>query len=187
MTDPTDLDLEDSSLSRIASLAEACTACELYEEATQVVFGVDPQRSSIMLLGEQPGDRKDRAGQPFVGPAGEMLDDALGAAGIARDDVYVTNVVKHFRFEVRGKKRLHKTPTRRHVAACRPWLQAELARVQPDVIVALGGSAAQSLLERSFRGPLRSWSPDRVGRCAGGPHDPPVVRAQVVGRQETKR
>lgn len=151
MTDPADLELEDLSLSRIATLAESCTACELYEEATQVVFGDGPQGASIMLVGEQPGDQEDRSGQPFVGPAGEMLDDALGAAGIDRDDVYITNVVKHFRFDVRGKKRLHKKPTRRHVGACRPWLQAELARVQPDVIVALGGSAAQSLLERSIR------------------------------------
>ena len=151
MTDPVDLDLVDLSLSRIASLAESCTACELYEGATQVVFGDGPQRASIMLLGEQPGDREDRAGQPFVGPAGEMLDDALGAAGIDRDAVYITNVVKHFRFDVRGKKRLHKTPTRRHVSACRPWLEAELAKVRPDVIVAMGGSAAQSLLERSIR------------------------------------
>jgi len=151
MTDPGQLDLESMSLERLANLAEGCTGCELYQKATHVVFGDGPVDASIMLLGEQPGDREDRAGEPFVGPAGEMLDAALTQAGIEREDVYITNVVKHFRFEERGKRRLHKKPLRRHVKACRPWLDAELAHVQPDVVVALGGSAARSVLERSIR------------------------------------
>lgn len=151
MTDPAELDLESMSLEQMADLAEGCTACELYEQATRVVFGDGPVGASIALLGEQPGDREDRAGEPFVGPAGEMLDAALTQAGIEREEVYITNVVKHFRFEERGQRRLHEKPLRRHVNACRPWLNAELAHVQPDVIVALGGSAAQSVLGRSIR------------------------------------
>lgn len=151
MSDPAELDLQSMSLSRLAALAETCTACDLYRAATQVVFGDGAETASILLLGEQPGDQEDRVGEPFAGPAGEMLDDALIEAGIDRDDVYITNVVKHFRFEEKGKRRLHKKPTRRHVSACRPWLDAEIARVQPDVIVTLGGSAAQAILERNVR------------------------------------
>jgi DNA polymerase len=146
MTDPAELELDGIDLSRIATLAGTCTACELFREATQVVFGDGPETASILLLGEQPGDQEDLASDPFVGPAGELLDEALAEAGISRDEVYVTNVVKHFRFEERGKRRLHKKPTRRHVSACRPWLDAELARTEPDVVVALGGSAAESIL-----------------------------------------
>ncbi|HEX6222366.1 MAG TPA: UdgX family uracil-DNA binding protein [Acidimicrobiia bacterium] len=151
MSDPSELDLAGLSLSRIASLAEGCTACELYEDATQVVFGDGPQSASLMLLGEQPGDQEDRAGEPFVGPAGDLLDAALIEAGVDRGEVYITNAVKHFRFEEKGKRRLHKKPTHRHVSACRPWLEAELAKVGPEVIVTLGASAAQSILGRSVR------------------------------------
>jgi uracil-DNA glycosylase len=118
----------------------------LYEAATQVVFGHGPQKADLMLLGEQPGDVEDREGEPFVGPAGQQLDRALGEAGIERSAVYVTNVVKHFRFEERGKRRLHKKPASRHVAACRPWLDLELEKVDPAVVVSLGGSAAGAIL-----------------------------------------
>lgn len=149
MPDPEDIDLDELPLDEIARAAETCTACELYGPANQVVFGEGPEFARIMLLGEQPGDIEDRAGEPFVGPAGGVLDSVLEEAGIDRDDVYVTNVVKHFRFRVSGKKRIHQTPTRRHVEACRPWLDAELAKIRPRVIVTLGASAAKSLLGRT--------------------------------------
>lgn len=151
MSSPSDLKLDRLSLSDLARAAESCTGCELYRAATQVVFGDGPRSASLMLLGEQPGDQEDLAGEPFVGPAGGLLDRALREAGIDRSDVYVTNVVKHFRFEERGKKRLHKKPTRGQIEACRPWLDAELERVDPAVIVCLGGSAAQALLGSTVR------------------------------------
>jgi len=146
MASPRDDDLDRLSLRQVAARAATCTACELYESATQVVFGEGPSKAPIMLLGEQPGDQEDREGQPFVGPSGRELDRAIDEAGIDRSDVYVTNVVKHFRFEMRGKRRLHNKPTRRHIEACRPWLNTELAKVDPAVIVCLGSSAAQALL-----------------------------------------
>jgi uracil-DNA glycosylase len=151
MISPLDLKVGSLSLGQIGDAAGSCTACELYQDATQVVFGVGPQSGSMMIVGEQPGDREDRAGEPFVGPAGRELDRALEKAEIDRAGVYVTNVVKHFRFEERGKKRLHKKPTRGHVEACRPWFEAELAKVEPHVIVCLGGSAAQALLGSGVR------------------------------------
>lgn len=138
-------------LADIAQEASRCTACELHLHANQTVFGAGALRAPLMLLGEQPGDREDLAGLPFVGPAGRELDRALQAASIERSDVYITNVVKHFRFEQRGKKRLHKKPTRAHIAACRPWLDAEIEKVDPGVIVCLGGSAAQALLGSDIR------------------------------------
>jgi uracil-DNA glycosylase len=134
------------SLQQARAAAESCTACELYKAATQVVFGEGAQKAGLMLLGEQPGDAEDREGEPFVGPAGQQLDRALKEADIERATVYVTNVVKHFRFEERGKKRLHKKPASRHVAACRPWLDLELEKVDPAVVVCLGGSAAEAIL-----------------------------------------
>jgi uracil-DNA glycosylase family protein len=139
------------TLEEAREAAEACTACELYEAATQVVFGAGSAAASLMLLGEQPGDIEDREGEPFVGPAGRQLDLALGEAGIERSAVYVTNVVKHFRFEERGKKRLHKKPARRHVEACRPWLDVEIRQVDPAVVVCLGGSAAEAILGHDVR------------------------------------
>lgn len=141
----------DLSLPELAARAERCTACDLYLDANQVVFGEGPAPSPLMLLGEQPGDQEDLEGEPFVGPSGRELDRALEAAGIDRAAVYVTNVVKHFRHEQRGKKRLHKKPTRTQVMACRPWLLAELERVDPAVIVCLGASAAQALLGPEIR------------------------------------
>lgn len=151
MTQPDELAIEQLSLGQIAGEAAECTACELYRNATQTVFGEGPTSAKLMLLGEQPGDREDIEGEPFVGPSGKQLDKALDAADIARSEVYITNVVKHFRFEERGKRRLHKKPTRQHIMACRPWLEAELAKVQPGAIVCLGGSAAQSLLGSDIR------------------------------------
>ena len=126
----------------------ACRACELYARATQVVPGVGPRRARLMLVGEQPGDREDLAGSPFVGPAGRLLDEVLAEVGIDRASVFLTNVVKHFRWRptAGGKQRLHERPAQRHIAACRPWLEAELALVQPEALVALGAVATDALL-----------------------------------------
>jgi DNA polymerase len=142
---------EGTSLEELARAAEICTACELYREATQVVFGIGPKSAPLMLIGEQPGDAEDQEGKPFVGPAGSVLADALEAAGIRSEDVYLTNVVKHFRWKPKGKRRLHQSPATRHVRACLPWLEAELAMVGPRVLVCLGAIASQALLGRSFR------------------------------------
>lgn len=131
--------------------AEGCQACDLWRNATQTVFGEGRAGAPLMLVGEQPGDREDLAGHPFVGPAGRVLDEALEEAGIARDDAYVTNAVKHFKWTARGKRRIHGKPNRQEVTACRPWLDAELAAVDPQVVVALGATAAQALLGPSFR------------------------------------
>ena len=139
------------NLSALRKAAAKCKGCELYKNATQTVFGEGPRRARMILLGEVPGDEEDRQGKPFVGPAGRLLDDSLDEAGISRDDVYVTNVVKHFHWERRGKRRLHKKPTSRQIEACRPWLHAEILVIQPDVIVCLGAPAAQSMLGRDFR------------------------------------
>jgi uracil-DNA glycosylase family protein len=144
---------------------QGCRGCELYERATQAVFGEGETPARLMLVGEQPGDREDLAGEPFVGPAGKVLDDALRAAGISRDEVYVTNAVKHFRFEERGKRRIHKTPDVGHVRACRPWLDAELRAVDPAVIVCLGATAARAVLDRSVKiGQERGTVHDHGGR-----------------------
>jgi uracil-DNA glycosylase len=130
---------------------QQCRGCPLYRHATQAVFGEGPETARVMLVGEVPGDREDRAGHPFVGPAGALLDEALALAGIARTDVYVTNVVKHFKYTQRGKRRIHDKPTRYEIAACEPWLGAELEAVAPEIVVLLGASAAQALLGRDFR------------------------------------
>ena len=138
----------------LAALREAaadCRACPLWRTGTQTVFGEGAKRSDVMLVGEQPGDREDREGRPFVGPAGRLLDGALEEAGIDRTRAYVTNVVKHFKWQARGKRRIHAKPSWSEVAACRPWLDAELEVVRPQVLVCLGATAAQALLGRSFR------------------------------------
>jgi DNA polymerase len=132
----------------LAAAAPACRGCELWAPATQVVFSTGSPTARLVLVGEQPGDREDREGEPFVGPAGRILDEALGEAGIARDDVYLTNAVKHFRFVERGPRRIHKTPAVAHIRACLPWLTAELAAVRPRVVVALGATAARAVLGR---------------------------------------
>lgn len=138
-------------LAELRQKAANCTACELYADARQTVFGWGRVGASMMLVGEQPGDREDLEGKPFVGPAGRVLDRALERAGVARTDVYVTNVVKHFRFRREGKARIHRTPGVEHVRACLPWLRAELEAVHPKLLVTLGATAAKALLGTSFR------------------------------------
>ena len=140
-----------SDLQTLREAAAACTACDLHARATQTVFGIGPPRARIMLIGEQPGDQEDLAGTPFVGPAGQVLDRALLRAGLARDTVYLTNVVKHFKWEPRGKRRIHQTPRFTEIRACRPWLDAEITAVAPAVIVCLGATAAKALLGPQFR------------------------------------
>jgi uracil-DNA glycosylase len=139
------------TLPALREAAGGCTACGLWRTGTQTVFGEGTRSAEVMLVGEQPGDREDIEGRPFVGPAGNLLDRALEEAGIDRRTVYVTNVVKHFKWERRGKRRIHKKPNAQEVAACRPWLEAELAVVRPKVLVCLGATAAQALLGRQFR------------------------------------
>jgi len=134
------------TLTRVRDDAKNCRACDLYKHATQTVFGEGPAKATVMLIGEQPGDAEDLSGHPFVGPAGQLLDRALADAGIDRRAVYLTNAVKHFKFEPRGKRRIHKKPRASEIAACRPWLDAEIALVKPRVIVCLGATAAQALL-----------------------------------------
>jgi DNA polymerase len=142
--------MPEATIASLRKAAHDCRACELWKPATQTVFGEGPDDARIVLIGEQPGDREDLVGRPFVGPAGEVLDRALAEAGIDRSSIYLTNAVKHFRFEMRGKRRLHKTPDRAHVAACAHWLDAELARVRPQVVVALGAIAAQRIFGSKF-------------------------------------
>lgn len=141
------------SLDQLRDAARSCQACDLWRNATQTVFGAGGEGARLLLVGEQPGDVEDRAGEPFVGPAGRILDEAMEAAGIPRDQVYVTNIVKHFKWRraPSGKRRLHQRPDRGEVEACRPWLAAEVARVGPELIVCLGATAAQGLLGTEFR------------------------------------
>jgi uracil-DNA glycosylase len=142
---------ERPTLPRLREAVEGCRGCELWRSATQAVFGEGRARAPVLLVGEQPGDQEDLEGSPFVGPAGRVLDEALAEAGIDRDATYVTNAVKHFKWEARGKRRIHAKPTWSETVACRPWLEAELAVVKPRVLVCLGATAAQSLLGKQFR------------------------------------
>jgi len=142
---------ETDDLSVVRQAARECTACPLYRHATQTVFGEGSPRAKLVLLGEQPGDSEDRAGQPFIGPAGQLLDRALQEAGVDRHQAYVTNSVKHFKWEPSGKRRLHKKPSSREIAACRPWLEAEMRLVAPEVLVCLGSTAAQTVLGNHVR------------------------------------
>jgi uracil-DNA glycosylase family protein len=142
---------ETADIEELREAAPACRGCELWEPATQVVFSAGNPRARLALVGEQPGDVEDRRGIPFVGPAGRLLQEALDEAGVDRDDVYVTNAVKHFRFTERGKRRIHQTPDMGHINACRPWLVAELRVVDPELIVVLGATAAKALLGSTFR------------------------------------
>ena len=151
-------------LDGLRAAAAGCRACELWEPATQTVFGEGPETARVVFVGEQPGDQEDRRGEPFVGPAGRLLDRALGDAGIERSDAYITNAVKHFRFTQTGKRRIHQTPGPEHLRACRPWLEAEFAVLQPEVVVCLGATAAKALISPSFRitkerGQLLPWTP----------------------------
>jgi uracil-DNA glycosylase family protein len=140
-----------TSVRKLSAAAHGCTGCDLYKNATQVVFGSGPQSARVMFVGEQPGDQEDLQGAPFVGPAGALLDKALADAGIPRSDVYVTNAVKHFSWEPRGKRRIHKKPRASEIRACRPWLEAELRAVKPAIVVLLGASAAQAVLGPKFK------------------------------------
>ena len=140
-----------ASLRQLREAAQSCKGCDLYRHATQAVLGEGPSTARIMMVGEQPGDKEDLAGKPFVGAAGGVLDRALAEAGIDRSEVYVTNAVKHFKFEERGKRRIHKKPSARETAACKPWLWAELARVRPELIVCLGATAAQAVIGSQHR------------------------------------
>jgi DNA polymerase len=139
------------TLEQLIDAAAGCRACDLWKAATQTVFGEGAGKAEVMLVGEQPGDREDIEGRPFVGPAGRVLDDALEQAGIDRSRVYVTNVVKHFKWRPRGKRRIHQKPNVEEIRACRPWLDGELEAVKPRVLVCLGATAAQALLGREFR------------------------------------
>jgi DNA polymerase len=139
------------SIEALAQAAKTCRACDIWSRATQTVFGEGNAHAEVILVGEQPGNQEDLAGHPFVGPAGKLLDKALLAAGIARDKVYITNVVKHFNSVQRGKWRIHKKPNAEEIAACRPWLDAEIAIIRPAVIICLGASAAQALISRDYR------------------------------------
>lgn len=142
---------EDPTLADVQAVSKGCKACDLYKRGTQTVFGEGPPRAEIMMVGEQPGDAEDIAGLPFVGPAGRLLDKALAEAGIDRSRVYVTNVVKHFKWEPRGKRRIHAKPNAAEIGACRSWLETEIALVKPRVLVCLGATAAQALLGRGFK------------------------------------
>jgi uracil-DNA glycosylase len=140
-----------ATLAELRTAVQGCEGCELYRHATQAVLGEGPPNARIVMVGEQPGDKEDLAGRPFVGPAGGLLDGALDDAGIDRADVYVTNTVKHFKFEERGKRRIHKKPSSTEIAACHPWLEAELACVHPEVVVCLGATAARAVIGKEHR------------------------------------
>jgi uracil-DNA glycosylase len=139
------------SLKSLREAARHCQGCDLYLLGTQTVFGQGPRRAQVLMVGEMPGDQEDLAGKPFVGPAGRLLDEAIVEAGLTREEVYITNAVKHFRWEPRGKRRLHKTPSTRQVEACKPWLQAEMLAVKPAIVVCLGATAAKALIGKDFR------------------------------------
>jgi DNA polymerase len=154
------------SLPALRAAVQGCKGCHLFAGATQAVFGEGSPDAEVMLVGEQPGDKEDLEGRPFVGPAGRELDQGLEAAGIERKKVYVTNAVKHFKFEQRGKRRIHQKPNAAELAACRPWLDAEIELLKPRVIVCLGATAAQSLLGRSFRVTKQRGEPIRASPLA---------------------
>jgi len=174
-----------TSIKALSAASHDCRGCDLYKTATQVVFGAGPSKARVMFVGEQPGDQEDRQGAPFVGPAGAMLDKALEGAGIPRSDVYVTNAVKHFKWEPRGKRRIHKKPRISEIKACRPWLEAELRAVKPQILVCLGATAAQSVMGPQFklmqnRGRVISTPPGTglpVERVVATIHPSAVLRA----------
>jgi uracil-DNA glycosylase len=181
---------DSSSLRTLRAAAAGCRGCHLYAPATQTVFGEGPRRAALMMVGEMPGDREDLAGHVFVGPAGRELDAALERAGIGRADAYVTNVVKHFKFQERGKRRIHDTPKKSEVDACLPWLRAELRAVEPRVLVFLGATAAKSLLGSSFRltrsrgEPLES---DLAPHVLATIHPAAILRAPDSAAREAER
>jgi uracil-DNA glycosylase len=177
------------SLTSLREAVPGCRACPLWRTATQAVFGEGPKRSEVMFVGEQPGDREDREGRPFVGPAGRLLDELLEEAGIDRTRAYVTNVVKHFKWQARGKRRIHAKPAWAEVAACRPWLDAELEVVKPDVLVCLGATAAQALLGRSFRVTRERGRPvesDLAPHVLATIHPSAILRADGADRERER-
>jgi uracil-DNA glycosylase family protein len=174
------------SIPKLKEAAAGCTACPLHETGTQTVFGEGTSKAEVLLVGEQPGDQEDLQGKPFVGPAGKLLDKALEEAGIDRSQVYVTNVVKHFKWQARGKRRIHQKPNWSEIAACRPWLEAELAVVEPRVLVCLGATAAQALLGRDFRVSRQRGEPvdsDLAEHVLATVHPSSVLRADEDRRE----
>jgi len=177
---------ERPSLTELRKAAAACAACDLHKTGTQTVFGEGSEGAEAMFVGEQPGDQEDKAGKPFVGPAGQLFDRALEDAGIDRQAVYVTNVVKHFKWVARGKRRIHQKPNAAEVAACRPWLEAELAVVKPRVLVCLGATAAQALLGREFRVTRergRQVESDLAENVLATVHPSSILRADPADRE----
>jgi DNA polymerase len=177
---------------KLREAAANCRACELWKRGTQTVFGEGGSKTRVMLVGEQPGDQEDIQGRPFVGPAGKILDKALEEAGINRDEVYVTNAVKHFKWEPRGKRRIHKKPNSMEITACKPWIEAEIDVLKPDVIVCLGATAAQALLGREFRVSIQrgTWvSSPLAPFVMATVHPSSLLRApdEETRRRETKR
>jgi uracil-DNA glycosylase len=178
------------SLPALREAAAGCRACDLYKTGTQTVFGAGAEHAEVMFIGEQPGDREDLEGKPFVGPAGRLLDDALREAGIDRDHAYITNAVKHFKWQPQGKRRLHQKPNAAEISACRPWLDAEIAVVKPRVLVLLGATAAQALLGREFRVSLqRGQFIERPGLplMMATVHPSSILRASDETRQLERR
>jgi uracil-DNA glycosylase family protein len=173
---------EAPTLPKLREAAAGCKACELWKTGTQTVFGEGTRNAEILFVGEQPGDKEDLAGRPFVGPAGRVLDEGLDAAGIDRKLAYVTNAVKHFKWQGRGKRRIHQKPNAAELAACRPWLDAELAVVKPKVVVVLGATAAQALLGRQFRVTKQRGVPVESDLA---PHVVATVHPSSILRQET--
>jgi uracil-DNA glycosylase len=194
MTDPLSREERDAvlpsarSIGALRDLAAGCRACHLWARATQTVFGDGSPRARLLVVGEQPGNSEDLEGAPFVGPAGRLLDRALVEAGIDRDDVYVTNVVKHFKWRraPSGKRRIHEKPDRAEVEACYPWLQAEVARIKPDLIVCLGATAAQAVLGKGFRVTRQHGEvvPSDLGPALGTIHPSAVLRAPDDARDD---
>ena len=178
----------DADLETARAVAARCTVCDLYARATQTVFGEGNPRAPLMLVGEQPGDREDLSGRPFVGPAGAMLDKALDDAGIDRETVFVTNVVKHFKWRPSGKRRLHERPNQAEIRACRPWLDVERQIVRPEILVALGATAAQAIIGRDFK--ITERRGEVIPAVDGGPrllatyHPSAILRARTPEDRE---
>src|SRR3954454_12463188 len=178
------------SLKKLKEAAGGCTPCPLHETATQTVFGEGLTKARVVFVGEQPGDQEDQQGKPFVGPAGKLLDKALEDAGIDRSQVYVTNVVKHFKWQARGKRRIHQKPNWSEIAACRPWLEAELQVVESRVLVCLGATAAQALLGRDFRVSRQRGEPvdsDLAEHVLATVHPSSILRADEASREQEYR
>jgi len=181
---------ERPSLPKLKEAAAGCTACPLHETGTQTVFGEGTSKAEVVFVGEQPGDQEDLQGKPFVGPAGKLLDRALEDAGIDRSQAYVTNVVKHFKWQARGKRRIHQKPNWSEISACRPWLEAELDVIEPRVLVCLGATAAQALLGRDFRVSRQRGEPvdsDLADKVIATVHPSSILRADEETREREYR